>query len=178
MLEKKEQLNFDAINKHAKAIADFIEAKKSKIINTLLCYETYQVAIDEIGRTLDLLRSLFENSEYFKEKIEGVATFLPSNQPLYAFFCFAVIPSFMSKEVYVKAPEVMGRFFFDLMDVLELRHNFPNIHVSAKKRSDFLIEVTATRLDKVTNTIYPITDAVIFTGTMKNADKIRKLFNP
>lgn len=178
MFKQGERLDFSVIDERAKFIANFIKEKEGKIINTLLYYETYQVAVDEIERTLDLLTSLSENAEYFKERIGRVVTFLPSNQPLYAFFCFAVIPSFIAEEVYVQSPEVMKEFFFDLMDILEIEDNFSNIRISEKKRADFLEEHTVIKLNKETNARYPVTDAVIFTGTMDNADKIRKLFHP
>ncbi len=63
----------------ARAFAEFIEKKKEEIVSVLVQYETHEVAEDEISRTLDLLCSLDENSDYFQREVGPVSTFLPSN---------------------------------------------------------------------------------------------------
>ncbi len=168
----KKILNEEKIIKKAKQFAKFIRLNKKEIFNFLLRYETYGVAVDETERTLDLLENLSENKKYFKREVGPVTTFLPRNQPLYAFSCFVIIPSLMAKEVYVKPPITMDCFFFDLMKLLKIRKNFPNIHIHKKgTREEFLQK----RITKINNK--PVTDVVIFTGTTQNAKYLRNLFD-
>lgn len=176
MSSTSQDLNFETLNEKAKKLANLIIGRKQEIVDVLTRYETYWVAMDEIDRSLDLLLHLNENCDYFVQEIRGVATFLPSNQPLYAFSCFAVVPALMAKQVYVKAPEVMKSFFFDLVKVLEIKEQFPNILISEESREDFVTRCSSTKLDYTTNKQVPIIDAVIFTGTTHNANLLRRRF--
>ena len=171
------KISFKQINKRALAFADHIEKNFSKIHDILIRYESHEVAIDEIARCLDLLRSLSENKNYFNKKIGQVVAFLPRNQPLYAFCCFAVVPALMSSKVQVKPPSAVHFFFFDLVKALRVKHFFSNIFISTKLREDFLREVSAVNFYPKTGESIPVTDAVIFTGTMENADKVRRTFD-
>ncbi len=164
----------DKCNKIAKHIRD----NKVDLINILTIYETYNVADDEINRTLDLLENIEENKEYFQgEKIKDIAVFLPSNQPLYAFFCFAIIPSFQSKKVHIRIPENMKFFFSDLTEKLSINKEFDNINLIKDTRKNFLNLVTGTVFNNETGKREPVVDAVIFTGKTKTAEKIKKLFH-
>jgi len=174
----REEMNLDDILKRSHDIAQHIRWSKDTIISILTNYETYLVAQDEIERTLDLLENLDENSEYFQGvKVNKTVVFLPSNQPLYAFFCFAVIPSFMSLEVCVRMPKDMNGFFRQMMMAIELEDRFNNIKIIESERNEFLSQATSTRIDEKTNQKIPTASAVIFTGKTKNADRMRKLFS-
>ncbi len=107
--EYTKQIHFEDVAMRAAEFAEFIERNREKIIRTLLMYETYEVASDEIRRSIDLLMNLRENSEYFQREVGPIASFLPSNQPLYAATCFTVVPSLMASESHVKAPEGMRK---------------------------------------------------------------------
>lgn len=85
------RLDFDDVRRRAILLADTIAARHEDVVTTLLRYETHEVATDEIGRTLDLLRSLHENAACFQRQVGPVPSFLPSNQPLYSLACFGVI---------------------------------------------------------------------------------------
>ena len=146
--------------------AELISERQSDLFAILRRYETNEVAIDETSRTLDLLRSLSENAGYFERQIGPIAVFLPRNQPLYAFTCFAVVPALMAGEVHVHVPSAMRHFFAELALKLNLTLHFPTIHLSESSRNDFLSVRT------------PLTDAVIFTGNGQNADSVRKRFPP
>jgi lysyl-tRNA synthetase, class I len=170
-------LDFEAVNKQANHLADHIEKYSTEITQILLDYESYEVVKDEIARTLDLLRNLTENQEYFKLRIGGVTSFLPRNQPLYALTCFVIIPSLMASEVHFRIPQSMRDFFPKLLDILNIADLFPNIHVSDKQRIDFLKERTALKIDPETKKTLPVTDAVIFTGTPVHAEQLRFIFD-
>ena len=170
-------LHFPEIQERAAKLADTIEQHYEELIGILLSYETFEVAEDEIGRTLDLLRSLGENEEYFKLRIGPVTSFLPRNQPLYALSCFVIVPSLMASEVHFRIPHTTKHFFGQMMELLAIIDQFPNIVVSKKERLDFLKERSAVIENPDTRETRPITDAVIFTGTYINAEKLRLVFD-
>lgn len=168
---------FSKIQKQANNFADKIEKNKEELINILLEYESYEVAIDEIERTLDLLKSLEENKEYFHLRIGAVTSFLPRNQPLYALSCFVLIPSLMSEEVYFRVPVSMRELLPRIIDFLDVLEIFPNVIVSKKERLEFLTERSSLYTDSNIEETWPITDVVIFTGTSTNANQLRLVFD-
>jgi lysyl-tRNA synthetase class 1 len=174
--DEREPLDFPAIMRRAHEFADFIEGQRPLLEETLLRYESNEVVVDETRRTLELLRDLHENAEYFQRRIGPVTAFLPRNQPLYALACFGLVPSFMATEVHVKAPRAMDTFFHELTEALRLAHFFPNVHISRVPREAFVQQRSATRFNLTLNRQEPVTDCVIFTGTMANGDKLRKRF--
>lgn len=170
-------LNFADIEKRSLALADLIERRGDELIDILLEYESYEVAVDEISRTLDLLKHIHENEQYFKLRIGPITSFLPRNQPLYALSCFVIIPSFMASEVWFRIPHTMKHFFDDVLKILKLDDSFPNIHISRKERLEFLKERSALLRDPESGETKPVTDAVIFTGTLRNANQLRLVFD-
>lgn len=172
-----QQIDFKDVYRKALDIADHIRENRASITKSLTRYESHQVAEDEIERSLDLLENLHENSEYFQRRVNSVTSFLPRNQPLYALCCFGIVPSLMSKEVHVRPPTAMQHFFGDLCKEVAIGQLAENLIVSYQERSEFLIERTQVTKDPITNEKVPVTDAVIFTGTMENADKLRKQFH-
>lgn len=170
-------LDFIVIERRAREFVDLIESRRERIISVLLEYESYEVACDEMERTLDILRSLQENKEYFKLRVGPVASFLPRNQPLYALTCFVIVPSFMASQVYFRIPHSMRQFFPKLIELLDFQQLFPNITISHLTRLEFLRERSALRVDPVTNEGVPVTDAVIFTGLPAHAEQLRRVFD-
>ncbi len=171
------EIEFDRVNQLANKLADIIEEKSEQISNILLKYESYEVVSDETDRALDLLRNLKENEEYFKLRVGPTTTFLPRNQPLYAFSCFVIVPSLMSTEVHFRIPHSMKHFFGDLLEVLEIQKLFPNVFVSKKERLEFLTERSALRVDPKTGETWPVTDVVIFTGKTSHAEQLKTVFD-
>src|SRR3990167_4723429 len=114
-------IDFSKSQKLANALAERIETRFEELAHILLEYESYEVVTDEIARTLDLLRNLNENRDYFQLRVNEVTTFLPKNQPLYAFTCFVVVPSLMAHEVHFRIPQSMRHFFPKLLAVLDTR---------------------------------------------------------
>lgn len=170
-------LNFFYIDKKAKELANLIVEKKEELIDILLKYESFEVVEDEIERTLDLLNNLKENEEYFKIRVGEVTTFLPRNQPLYAFSCFVIIPSLMSSQVHFRIPHTMKVFFPEILALLEIDKRYPNIVISHKERLDFLRDRSALLINPLTKTTKPKTEVVIFTGTSAHAEQLRIVFD-
>lgn len=156
--DQKIVINTNDVFVLTKQFASFIRRNKKKIIDVLTLYENYAVAVDEIDRTLDLLENLSENGNYFVKKTKKIISFLPINQPLYALTCFAIIPSLMAEEVFVRPPNVSWEMMNHLIRVLRLNEYFPNVFISNQQRNAFIEEHTSSH-----------TDAVIFTGSSKNA---------
>jgi hypothetical protein len=170
-------LDFDQVEEQAYALADIIRENYDELVNVLLEYESYEVATDEVARTLDILESLEENKNYFNLRIGAVTTFLPRNQPLYALTCFVVIPSLMASEVHFRIPHTMKSFLPKVLDVLNITKLFTNIKISNTERIVFLKERSALRLSEKTKESRPVTDAVIFTGTSQHAEQLRLVFD-
>lgn len=171
------EIDFNELEKKTNILADLIEARKDKLVDILLIYESYEVASDEIDRTLDLLRHIRENKKYFKLRIGPVTSFLPRNQPMYALSCFVLIPSLMASEVHFRIPHTIKHFFEDVLQLLNIRQLFPNIYVSEKERLEFLKERSAVFENEHTQETRPVTEAVIFTGTQLHAEKLRVVFD-
>ncbi|MFO0945660.1 MAG: aldehyde dehydrogenase family protein [Planctomycetota bacterium] len=71
----------------------------------------------------------------------------------------------------------MKHFFPRLLRTLEVTRFFPNVVVSRKERGAFLRERSALRIDPKTDESLPVTDAVIFTGQPRHAERLRLLFD-
>ncbi len=172
-----DHLAFTDVELRANQFANHIESYREELTETLLTYESFEVVQDETARTLDLLRNLHENKNYFQLRIGSVAAFLPRNQPLYALTCFVLVPSLMSSDVHFRVPYSLRNLFPQLLDLLEIHKFFPNVIVSPLERLPFLIERSALRIDPSTQETWPVTDAVIFTGTPNHAERLRKIFD-
>ncbi len=168
---------FDEMQRRAHELADHIETHFEELAHVLLEYESYEVVVDEISRTLDLLRNLEENREYFTLRVGPVAAFLPRNQPLYALSCFVLVPALMASEVHFRIPHSMRHFFPKLLSLLEIQNRFPNVCVSNKQRLEFLRERSALRMNPLTRETLPVTEVVIFTGNSLHADQLRIIFD-
>jgi|SRR3989344_3630133 len=170
-------IDFEEINKRAQRFVNIIESCRGNLTKILLRYESYEVVKDEISRTLDLLKNLRENRNFFQLRVGAVAAFLPRNQPLYALTCFVIVPSLMASEVHFRIPHSMWSFFSDMFMLLGISKLFPNVIVSTRHRIEFLTERSAMLVNPDTKESRPLTDVVIFTGKPVHADQLRKVFD-
>ncbi|GEM_PF-92663 len=163
--KEREPLDPEAIIAEGKKLADRIRSKKTQLMAVLTNYETFQFAEEEMARSIDLLDHLEENRDYFAQRVGPCTAFLPKNQPLYAFCCFVIVPALMSQEVNLRVPESMKHFFGEMVDLLEVPSQFPNVRIHEHtSREKFLEEVA------------PKTEVVIFTGTQENGVNVRANF--
>lgn len=160
----------------ANAFVEHLVNIKNNLRDILTTYETMQVFEDEFARSIDLLSSLDENEQYFVRKVDQVASFLPKNQPLYALCCFVIVPSLMSHKMIAKKPAAMHAFFDVMIQTLQIEKFFPNIELSNLWRNEFIAKIAGEHEDDGWD-IQPLTDAIIFTGTMENADSLRIHFS-
>ena len=155
---------FFEIKTRAARFADHLVAETEGITTALSGYECANVAADEIARSVEFLRNLELNRDYFGGTVQGVTAFLPLNQPLYATVCFGVVPSFLAEDVALRPPQAMHQHYMRLADTLRLADLFPNLSVSYADREEFVAERRQS------------TSAVIFTGSPENALKVRRHF--
>lgn len=172
-----EKINFSIVQKTTNSFADHLEKNIEEIAKVLLEYESYEVVVDEIGRTLDLLRNIKENKKFFAIRVGSVTSFLPRNQPLYSLTCFVLVPSLMASDVHFRGPAAMSFFYNRFIKILRINHYFPNVFISPKQRSEFMIERTALLKDKYSSQTIPVSTVVIFTGTSSHAEKLRLMFD-
>lgn len=135
-----------------------ILAKKEELFENLLAYESWTAFEDEYNRTIDCLSNILFEQAYLKNtKVNQIACFLPVNLPLYSLVLFAIIPSFMAQNVYVRAPKSIKKAIKDLYDILDIQLLFPNIKLSELEKTSFV------------NAYASLSDVVIFTGQYSNA---------
>lgn len=143
----------------------FLKENKEELAEILMTSECYNVAIDEIDRSIDLLDNIDSNKDYFSKKVNLSAASLPLNQPLYATVCFGLIPALMSKRSITRPPTANHNLFRKLDDFLNLSERFSGFEYSFDSREDFIKSVK----DEC--------DVFVYTGTFANGKKINKQLN-
>ncbi|MBV7261696.1 aldehyde dehydrogenase family protein [Photobacterium sp. WH24] len=159
-----EAISFDLVKEKCLKLALALKNKRDEIIQSVSSYQCRNVTDDEISRSLDLLLNIQENQEYFKLKVQGVTSFLPLNQPIYATVCFGFIPSLMSKDTCIRPPTAMHSHYQKLIKAIDFTYFSNSLSISFEDKESFISK----RIQ--------VTDAVIFTGTPENALKVRKHF--
>jgi lysyl-tRNA synthetase class 1 len=155
------RIDADHVFARARATADKLQARREAVHRVMNGYQGRNVTDDEIRRTLDLLWNLNNNRDYFGAKTGLIKAYTPSNQPLYAHACFALVPSFLASEVRVRPPRALQPIVARLTEALDLATDFPNVIPSQQDYAAFA------RTDR------HATDAVIFTGTPQTAAEVR-----
>ena len=159
---KKQDVPQSHVIEHAKIVAECIAKQRNFIVEILTEFESKVVAKDEIDRVLDLLHSLHENETYFvHKKVSKVATFLPLNLPFYSLFLFALIPSYQSEIVVVRAPQLLHSALNKLAKAISLDKLYPNTHIKDVDRNTFVEDECKTSA------------VVVFTGKYNNFLKIK-----
>ncbi len=164
--EDLDKIDFTEIATRSIAFADKIDKNLESLAKSLEGFETYDVVIDEINRSVDLLRNLDKNRDYFKYKIESVVAFLPLNQPLYSTICFGLVPSLMAKSVWVRPPTIVQPHYKKMVEVLDFASFFPNFKISYDEKDRFLLDIKGE------------SEVVIFTGGETGARKVYKTIRP
>ena len=147
----------------AQILLDSIQTNKQTITEVLITIESYTTIKDEMDRVTKLLRNIDKQAKFIcSTEVNVIATYLPQNQPLYAYFLFGVIPSLMSKEVYIRPPLLLNKQLSELSKIFSPILN--NLNLYCGSRSQFF------------NTIVSKADVIIFTGKYRNVkDLIKKV---
>jgi acyl-CoA reductase-like NAD-dependent aldehyde dehydrogenase len=139
-----------------------IESERKALINNLLEYESYETALDEIERSLESLQNIEKEIQYLeKTAVDSISTFFPLNLPLYSLILFAVIPSFLASNVYLRPPLYMRKILKEIYEKLDIKRQFP-IHLIELERGIFVSGYVS------------YSDVVIFTGKYVNALKVKQ----
>ncbi|PHM36954.1 aldehyde dehydrogenase family protein [Xenorhabdus innexi] len=158
------KIDFNQVKQKCSELSCELKKRSSGLIDALSGYQCKIVTEDEILRSVDLLENIGKNEQYFQQKIYGITSFLPLNQPIYASVCFGFIPSLMAENVCIRPPTAMHTHYKKFENVIELSKISESLSISYEDKELFLSQRVK------------ITDAVIFTGTPENAVKVRKHF--
>ena len=102
---------------------EFFKKNKEKLIYILTEGENYKTAIEEYCRSLRTLENVhLEKIVYEQSLLEQFSVYLPYNNVLYSYVLYGVIPSLVSKKIFirpahlsadvaVKIHQVLGSFF-------------------------------------------------------------------
>lgn len=148
-------------------LSTILKRKRNEIINELLTCESYEAADDEFLRSISCLENIELEKDYLtKGKVGNISSFTPINLPLYSLILFAVVPSLLSKNVYIRPPVALREMYKKLFSLIDLNKHFSNIKISTLDRSIFI------------DAYVSISDVVLFTGKYKNALKIINHIQP
>ena len=128
----------DTLAERAAAFAQHLAANQEAITAELASYESYSTAKDEFERSVECLSSLGENLHYMQRRVKSICVFFPLNLPIYTYTLFAVIPSLMADDVYLRPPQVMMPLFRQLLPLLHTGSTSTNIHVCFDSREEFV----------------------------------------
>ncbi|XGA08819.1 MAG: aldehyde dehydrogenase family protein [Wolbachia endosymbiont of Xenopsylla cheopis] len=133
-------VDFNLIKKQCIDIAKIIKGKENNLIKILIQYEPYNVARYEIERCIRTLSDIDKNQQYFKEKVDTISVFMPSNLPLYSLVLFTLIPGFIAEELYVHPNTTMRqlKIMQNLYDILKIKEYFPSVNITSEKHDVFI----------------------------------------
>jgi len=127
-----------------------------------LSYESLETAQDEINRSLKTFKAIKREMKYlYNSKVNCISSLFPINLPLYSLVLFGIVPSFMTKKVYIRTSE-LARPIFERMTPF-LKTIIPDsIEFQYCERRDFL------------EYFIKKSDVIIFTGRYENALNIQR----
>lgn len=156
-------MSLDDIKKISQKLADLIKLREVELTEILLDYESHETVRDELFHSVDCLNNIdIELPFLITGKVDSICTFFPLNLPLYSLILFAVVPSFMARKVFVRAPERMSSVLSAVYDLLEINKLLPAIVLINTNRRAFVDGYAST------------SDVIIFTGQYENSMEIQK----
>lgn len=142
---------------------------EDKLYKTLSVYQSHEVTEDEIFKSIDTIENIDVEKDYLTgcKKLEKLSVFFPLNLQLYSLFIFAIVPGFLFKNVYIRPPQHTGNLLSDIAKIIGLEEVFPHIQVLPQiERGAFMDQYVKQ------------SQAVMFTGTYGNANKVMTSCNP
>ena len=116
---------FNEIERKCAAYAQHLQLHLPVLRRILSVYQSHATTLDEIARSVECLLSISEIREHLTRRTKRVCTFFPLNLPVYSLVLFAVIPSFMADEVYLRPPQKMIPVFREQIPALKTLEFFP-----------------------------------------------------
>lgn len=143
-------------------LAAWISRNREALIAVLLSIQSKEAADDEIYKSIDALMNVSRENIPDCHPVGNGATFLPVNLPLYSLVIFAIIPGLFAKKIYVRPPELMRETTASILSLL------PKTQLTQALELCFCTRATFMK-DYVSDSQF-----IVFTGTLKNANIIRK----
>ncbi|CAG8952951.1 hypothetical protein HYFRA_00007666 [Hymenoscyphus fraxineus] len=143
-----------------KKFATHLCSIRTEIIELLTVYQSHATTIYEIDRSIDCLNNT--NEVHFTQRTQTVAIFFPLNMPIYSLVLYAIIPSLLADQVFLRTPVIMESVLPNLADLLKLKDLFPNIGILKDSRENFVQKYAANA------------DVTIFTGKEAEARETLK----
>lgn len=137
-----------------------IKANEDEIINILNKAESYNTATYEIKASINTLNNIDREEKYLSntKRFTAIAAFLPQNLPLYSLILYAVVPGFVSKHIFVRAPILIKKVVRKLLKIIDPKNK--KIILIDQDRHTFLEGYVKK------------SEAIVFTGLYENALKI------
>jgi aldehyde dehydrogenase (NAD+) len=148
-------------------LARIIKEKKPELTALLSTYESHETIADELWRSVDCFEAIAKNPQHIPYgTVDMMCTFFPVNLPLYSLTVFAIVPGFMSKELFVRPPLLMDAIIREVADILELPTRMPQLKFINMER------------DLFREAYVSISDVILFTGRYENAMIIEESCKP
>ncbi|WP_169515201.1 aldehyde dehydrogenase family protein [Amycolatopsis benzoatilytica] len=142
-------------------LTELLRTRREEVLQLLTEVSTYKTAYGEIDASIAALSgAVAEVTEHTPPAVEQIGVLMPSNIPLYSYILYLVIPSLYSRRVVFRPSRRISDQTRKLHELLSGTHGLP-IVLDDGDQAEFL-EGEGGR-----------SDVLVFTGTYKNAEKIR-----
>jgi len=142
-------------------LAELLRNRRSEVMSLLTEVCNHKTAYGEIDASIAALEgALAEVSTYAPPPVDQVGVLMPSNIPLYSYILYLVVPSLYSNRVVFRPSRRIEDLTRKLHELLSGVHRLPIVLDDSDQR-EFLAGAGAE------------SDVLVFTGTYKNAEKIR-----
>ena len=147
-------------------VREKLVANKENIMDVLCSIETRSTAEMEFRSALDCLEGAEKESAYWGDNnIKIFAAFMAVNQPLYGLI-LGLMSSLAAKETFARPASDTRDIVMTINQILRLEDNFPDFHLKAIERQEFLDQFVKNA------------DAVYFVGEYANAKKVQAITKP
>ena len=108
---------FSKLENTIKLLQNTLQENKETIKKSLIKVESFKTIMDEFDRVESLLRNIHKQAAFLlSAEVERTAVYLPQNQPLYSLFLFGIIPSLLSKKIFIRPPVLLAEPYTELVN--------------------------------------------------------------
>lgn len=156
------------VNKSAFAVqecaelATWIGQNRGILEKLLQPIESKETVDDEIFKSIDALNNVAKEGIFYFIPVGNGATFFPINLPLYSLVIFGIIPGIFAEKMFIRPPELMRGVMKRIFEALPKSRLTQGLVLCNCDRTEFMEDY----VDK--------SKFILFTGTLKNANIIRK----
>ncbi|GAA3492884.1 aldehyde dehydrogenase family protein [Streptomyces cremeus] len=146
------------------ALSRVLLRRQEELLSVLTRVATHQAAQDEFFRSLRVLAGApWELSRTVPGRLGRLATFLPSNNLLYSYVLFGVVPSLYTDRVLIRPSARVSETAMAVHDILGpmVREWGGNLDMRRVSQREFLDDCA-------------LSDAVVFTGQPDNAEHVAR----